>query len=497
MGREAAVSATWIAYNPTSTQKRKDVRVHAAKASAATRKATIASKEARGRQQVKSKATRLATELWHAVNAPATTAAVSQAPDADANVIRTVSTAAEEEEPFEKLLVLVTQLHDGGIRDLRRYGERSLAYTSIRTTMWEAMTGSTTLFQVAIFVAGTHSNTCGLPRTALQHMGPGLVALRGASLDAIQAAITAVDVESITPLAIALLAGWERRFGDAESYQVHMRAWKKLPLPTQALEENNLSTLTDLTLEIYRAGLDERSVIDPGDSMARPGSDPYKRLAGLPVGFQPLEPRLPEARSLLAVVAFFANHDPGAEGALQRVRRVGLENLAWSPTHTRGVGAFQMYEDEMDQADLIALYHVRAACISLGGFLMQATMDAHGVKWLFDLRNALYIHAISCPHLRTNQLLGTKYQHLALWARFCICAVARDPSQDEYLRLWLQRLGVTTWKRLHAILSTFLYPEALCNPLCQSLYEQLSKAPDANSNAMLPTPDSLTSTTGA
>ncbi|KAK0767345.1 hypothetical protein LTR59_018382, partial [Friedmanniomyces endolithicus] len=59
-------------------------------------------------------------------------------------------------------------------------------------------------------MAGTHSNTCGLPRSAFAHMGPGLIALRGASLDAIQARITGSDAEGIAPVAVALLAGWER-----------------------------------------------------------------------------------------------------------------------------------------------------------------------------------------------------------------------------------------------------------------------------------------------
>lgn len=139
--KRTAVNPTWIAYNPATTQRRKDVRVHAAKASAAARKATIASKEAKRRQYVRSKAAKLATELWSAANSNATATAATPAQDA----VAIVSKAVEHQEPYQKLLALVTQLHNGGAWYIRKHGEMTLASSAIRSTLWDAMTGSTTL----------------------------------------------------------------------------------------------------------------------------------------------------------------------------------------------------------------------------------------------------------------------------------------------------------------------------------------------------------------
>lgn len=452
----APTSATWIDHNAlVDDQSRKSIRAQAARASAAARRATIAKKQAKKLQQPGSGVLTFAK---------ATAVAGEQPRPADfaRDINKAVAAASSKASPdniksdqafFQRLIAVVTPLLERRPLSLEQPGEVSLAHTSIRMMMWDAMTSSTTLFQVATFVAGTHSNTCGLHRSAFVHMGPGLVALRGASMDAIQTQISSSEAESVAPVSIALLAGWERRYGDMESYAVHMRAWKALPLPTQSLEENSIATLTDMALEMYRLSLDERSTMQASADAVNPSTS-------LPVGFrQVMSTKWPEARSLLAIVAHTARHDPKARDEVARLRKLGLENMAWSPTHTRTYEAQPELEDQIDPLELSALYHIRAANIPIIGYMLKATMAAHNMNWPFDLDSALWIHTSSCVHLKTEALMDTEYQDIALWAKFTLCATARDPSQDSDLAQLLDRSGITTWKSLKARLEGLLYHE--------------------------------------
>ncbi|KAK0868583.1 hypothetical protein LTR87_014069 [Friedmanniomyces endolithicus] len=438
----AGGTATWIDFNTLGSQgSRKDVRAQAARASAAARKATLAKKQARKGPQPGSFIFALPKSKPTEPTAVATFVRKPQDKPQDQEALGNVTAA--DRSYTQKLLSIVTQNLQRRRLSIDSSGETSLAHTLIRSMLWDAMTSSTTLFQVAIFMAGTHSNTCGLPRSAFAHMGPGLIALRGASLDAIQARITGPDAEGIAPVAVALLAGWERRYGDLESYEVHMKAWKTLAIAGNSLEEQNMATLTDLTLEMYRMGLDEQSTTAPS-----------------------------------GYVMPLATHDPKSKRGISRLRRIALENMAWSPTHTQGYEPRPDLEDQYDSLELNALYHIRAVQISICGVLLQEAMDMHGVTWSFDLQGGLHVHTQSCQHLRTEMLIGTKYQDIALWSRFVLCSLARAPAQDVFLTRVLKRLDVKSFVQLRTILERFIYsPTVLSNP-CRALWDTLGIAPE-------------------
>ncbi|KAK0264229.1 hypothetical protein LTS09_001707 [Friedmanniomyces endolithicus] len=461
-------TATWIDFNTLGTQgSRKDVRAQAARASAAARKATLAKKQARKGPQPGSFIFALLKS--QATEPTAVANFVRKSPDKPQDQEALGNVTAADRSYTQKLLSIVTQNLQRRRLSIDSSGETSLAHTSIRLMLWDAMTSSTTLFQVAVFMAGTHSNTCGLPRSAFAHMGPGLIALRGASLDAIQARITGPDAEGIAPIAVALLAGWERRYGDLESYEVHMKAWKTLAIAGKSLEEQNMATLTDLTLEMYRMRLDQQSTTAPSGYMM-----PANGMASLPQGFHVFT----ETRSLLALSAQLATHDPKSKPGISRLRRIALENMAWSPTHTHGYEPRPDLEDQYDSLELSALYHIRAVQISICGVLLQEAMDMHGVTWSFDLHGGLHVHTQSCQHLRTETLIGTKYQDIALWSRFVLCSLARAPAQDVFLTRVLKRLDVKSFVQLRTILERFVYPPTVLSNPCRALWDTLGKAPE-------------------
>lgn len=348
-----------------------------------------------------------------------------------------------------------------------------MAFKSMKTLLLDAFTNDTVLFQSALFVAGTHSNTCGMSASALHGFGSGLLMLRGASLNAIQASVVAGDGDGMTSVAIALLAGWERRFGDRESYEVHIEAWKKMSLPAGALETNNISTLADLTLESFRQGLNERTLSGSVSLPLRSSGGRIHLPVGLPPGFMVLHADRPEAMSLLHLVVMINNHEPSAPNALKEIRKMSLENIAWAPNHSVACDPMPAYEDAWDQTELNALYHIRAACVSINGILIEATQQAHGVKWTFDLQAGLDIHATACQHLSSEELMGTRYEEVALWARFTIAAISTERYNSDTLRSLLMRRGIQTWDELKSLLQRHVYPELYFGTKYYNLYREL------------------------
>lgn len=487
------VNRTWIEYNPqepsgleaSAAAVRSRVRKHAAAASAAARKATIAKKEAARRAVVTEAQSRVHQQIIQQFGGTTDSAGAGPSAEKALDVLRNISGDAvawatgDDESAIAQLLDFVGVLQEG--RDWFSGGLKgtSLAQRAIRTMLWDAYANIDTLFQAALFVSGTHSNSCGLPPRLTAHMGSGLLLLRGASLEAIQTAVVASDTESSTPVAIALLAGWERRFGDRESYEVHMGAWRRLALPQRALEENHVSTLTDVTLEIFREKLDERSFVSPGDIRIRHASAAsHPGIPVLPPGFKVFHTGRPEARSLLMLMAAMSVHKHDQRLTIPIRRQLGLEIIAWNPTHTLSVSAIESVEEALEQLELMALYHVRAALISINGVLLQLCMDTHGVKSLFNIQLGMDVHCMSCQHLNTRTLMGTKYQELGFWARYILCSISRDPDRDDFIRFLMQELKLATWKAVRAVLERHMDLEPAFTRKCKDFYQILTANPE-------------------
>ncbi|KAI7530082.1 hypothetical protein KC331_g14865 [Hortaea werneckii] len=311
-------------------------------------------------------------------------------------------------------------------------------------------------------------------------MGSGMLVLRGASLDSIQAAVFASDATdaSSTPIAIALLAGWERRYGDPESYAVHMNAWRSLSLPAKALEENNVSTLTEVTLEILRGALDERSFVSPSEiKVASTASASGSSQRRLPPGFKVFNVARPEVRSLLMLIAIVNAFKTDDLSMMPARRKLGLEILAWSPTHTISAGPVPWAEESYDQLELNALYHARAALISINGTIYRKTLDTLKIAMMFQIQTALDVHCVSCQHLNTDALLGTKFEQLAFWSRFTLCAISRDPDRDGYIKRLLHALRLDSWEKVKDILEKHMELRPLFEDKCRAFYDLLMVLP--------------------
>lgn len=82
------------------------------------------------------------------------------------------------------------------------------------------------------------------------------------------------------------------------------------------------------------------------------------------------------------------------------------------------------------------------------------------------------VHAQSCVHLRTDALIGTKYQDVAIWARVALAAISRDPSRDELFRNWLTVRRLDTWESLRAVMENHLLQDAFF-PQVRELFDAI------------------------
>lgn len=340
--------------------------------------------------------------------------------------------------------------------------DSSLAQKATRTLLWDAYAGSAALSNTALFVAGTHTHSFGSSREGGLVLSRFMRALRVAAVKMVEADVTAPHCEPSAPLALALLAGWERRYGAQGAWPTQVKLWRRACLPASALEED-ISSLTDVTLDIIRQELNERSYINRRDiSFATP--DPVApRSIGkhhIPSGFKVFRIDRPEHRSLLCLATDVYRAPLDTIPALQVRRKLQYALTGWSPTHTASIEAsldiLRLRENEYaDHAELSALYHVRAALRLLNSLCSFRTQETLGVLPLafYPVQRALDSCCASyVQSLDSHSLLGTRFERLAFWSRFSLCASSFTDSQASFVRQMMYRMDLDTWASVEAVL---------------------------------------------
>ncbi|THY11381.1 hypothetical protein D6D01_08936 [Aureobasidium pullulans] len=445
------VSFAWVEYDPRALKERRElgvynqqrrvVRAHVAHTSSGARKATIARKESIAKTQGSRKSS------------------------------KSGKSSKKQDKPVEDFITLFF----ARLRSRDASAVASMAQKSDRTLLWNAFTGGNTCFEAALFVAGTFANTCGISRHELHTgFGSGLLFLRGASLDGIQKTIIHTPKDSLNSISIALLAGWERRFGDEQSYAVHLQAWKSLPLATGSLEDSSIAALTDVALICFQEANQERYIAESVFSAARSLVYGTVLPQGLPPGFHVIPTERPEALSLLGIVAKLTAFDWTAPESVETVRRLILETVSWSASHSIGTEPVEAYEELWDQTDLLALYHIRSAMISINAPMIRAAIQAHNIVWAFDEQTGIDIHAEACRHLRSHELMGTKYQEIAIWAKMAMIGLASPSADgDRHMSGLMKYSGIGTWEQMEALLRRHVSKEELTWKKYRSLFDRL------------------------
>lgn len=233
--------------------------------------------------------------------------------------------AAARHVDFQEFVSVVDALESQRHWLTRAVRETTLAQQSIRGDMRDAFTISPALFQATLFLAGTFSNTCGLSYADVK-LGVGMAFMRGASLDAVRGAITAQQGEHWVSMAVALLAGWELRFGDRESYNIHMTAYRQLFGSPLDLKENSIAMMRDFAFESLREQLNNLVLSAP----LRVSNPAW--VWHIQPGFDVFSPVVaPEVKSLFAIIRDTATFDPRPPSSLQFIRNQGLVSEAIQP----------------------------------------------------------------------------------------------------------------------------------------------------------------------
>jgi hypothetical protein len=130
--------------------------------------------------------------------------------------------------------------------------------------------------------------------------------------------------------------------------------------------------------------------------------------------------------------------------------------MAWTPHHGETIEPSSTFEGQWDPLELNALLHVRAAILSILALHSSICHAIHKATTYLDIMGAADLHAHSCGHLRTDALIGTKYQDLAIWARVSLAAISRDPSRDGLFQNWLSVTHLDSWESLRAVMEVHL-----------------------------------------
>lgn len=292
---------------------RRKIRAQASRASAVQRKATMATKVQRKPQQEP-------TPSSSASSTPGAgrQEALLKAERLHAALGQSRMAAGPRHVDFQEFVSVVDALASQQNWLERALRETTMAQTSIRGDMRDAFTISPALFQATLFIAGTFSNTCGLSYADVR-IGVGMAFMRGASLDAVRNAITSAEGSHWISMAVALLAGWELRFGDRESYDIHMTAYRKLFGAPLDLNEKSIAMMRDFAFESLREQLNDLVLATPLRA-SKPSM-----FWNIQPGFDVFSPVVvPEVRSLLSIIRDTAHFDPRPPPALQFIRNQGL-----------------------------------------------------------------------------------------------------------------------------------------------------------------------------
>lgn len=348
--------------------------------------------------------------------------------------------------------------------------ETGLAGSTMRESLRQAIVISPSLFQSSLFVAGTFSNTCGMAFEDVQ-MGVGMLFMRGVSLQAVHSALltaTEKDFEHGSTMAMALLAGWELQFGDKESYEIHMRAWQSIFQNPRGIKASSLPLmLSDIVFEAIREQLNDASL---SDFRAQPGES---ARTGLQEGFSIFSTTRPEAMSLFSIIRLARDYDVTTDNPPTRIRLAGLQAMAWTPHHSESTIPAPSFELAWNKIELNALYHARAATLSIISLHAHIAHSMHNAVTYLNILGAANVHAHSCQHLRTPALMGTRFAYLAIWARFTICAISPGSTPNHLLKQWLKELHIKTWVQMKVILEAHLFLDAFAVQ-AQTLFEELS-----------------------
>lgn len=359
---------------------------------------------------------------------------------------------------FERFVAYIARLHQARSWFCGGIAGASLAHKVVRTLLWDLLAEDTLLFQAAIFVSGTFSNTCGIPKAQLVHMAPALAVMRGSSMRALREAALTTEQTSYKTAAVALLAGWEKRFGDTESADVHMQVWRSLPLPEHALDEDYVLALLEVTFQVFQDSLIEYSAVE--DDNRSPFLAPPVRegIQYLPPGFDGMFHDWTESRSLRAIVCKVAAFNPEARDAVAQIRQLCIEALAWCPAHSQSLTPVPAYEEAIDPVELKLLYHIRATCVSISAMYLRVASTIHQIQWIADVEGAVAAHTQSCHHLETDVLIRNGYLKVALWSRWIICVASRDPESDDLLRHLISLARVHNYGELETLLKRHILP---------------------------------------
>jgi hypothetical protein len=106
--------------------------------------------------------------------------------------------------------------------------------------------------------------------------------------------------------------------------------------------------------------------------------------------------------------------------------------------------------------------------------IMWACIEAHNLKWTYDVQTGIDIYAKACRHLRSHDLMGTKYQEMAIWAKMTIVGLAMPSADgDQHMSALMKYSGIRTWEQMEGLLRRQVLVEVLTWQMYRNLFDRL------------------------
>ncbi|CAK4031778.1 Hypothetical predicted protein [Lecanosticta acicola] len=465
---------------------RRAVRVQAAKASAAARKRTIArrlaERQSSSQDEIRpSSATAGAADRGGKLSTTSSDArpvdiGASPSPDRSLRFASSGRSDPSRSYPTKRWHPQIPSLVDYFLR----YFAPEISFDAsgreaFRSHLWPMALENTSLFHGILLTVASHASLSGALNVPMYL----LAQLKHSTLESINEAVTSPEtrgsIEDSVVGAIALLGGWELAYGDPNTYDTHIRGLETIinlrggifgSQSTQTCTRPLSPTIVNIVLQAGNVMALLSGKRPHFEEPHSPTPESWLEMGQSP-GFAALRAQHLVLPSLLQTVDRLNAvelQDRNALSSLQAIKQSLTHSEASTSTKVTYSPHLTFLEDQMQRQ---TASHIQLAGLSLCEYMLLAagstTTTHEGPEYLH--------HEIS--QLRSEILLNTVYEEVALWSLFALCTVTGNcgPQHMRSLKRMQIEQELEDWTSCKALLEKYVYPARILDSRASALWK--------------------------
>ena len=362
---------------------------------------------------------------------------------------------------------------------------------AMRAQFWPFVLSNSQLFEAMLLVSGTHLNIS----RKLPYEQASILRLRQNALQSINHAVSNPKNGSLDPGtigAIALLAGWDLEFGNAENFETHMSALRAIVAKQYGttgpggklhgkpdarlppiIEDLLISMGQDLPSFSSRPIYFTRNMLKPMKQQ-QPDTTSTQTIPG----FKTVIDQAIVIPDLLHLLSPLATFDMTSKDASSHLSSIASRIRDYD--HYNGFGTKYSFLQTQQEDDMNAqgALHIRAAGLALCAVFSDALGKDSGAAEVVDTflanDNGSTVLRQDVAALQPDILLGTVYENVLLWAT-TVTSTALAQRSERQLRVIarvLGDLGITSYAAFESLLSRYVFPRELLGDRCEALFPE-------------------------